>query len=219
VKRLTTQLSALLLLILTAGCATSNASTNPVSSLHLAINSVLDAPDFTLVIKDTGSGGEDPLPPHYTSVMTAVIQKPDKFSMTETVSRQTTRVIAIGSVGYIQSEGESPYWSETNHVGESQNWTYGSLLYIDLLRRVDKVVRHGDTYVVPSSSAAGLLASSGLPRLQSITDLSLEATVQSGSLTAVQLRVSGSSPFSVTVTVSKIGTSPNVAAPNKADLA
>jgi hypothetical protein len=218
VRRLTPLLAVVL--IVTAGCGAMPATLSPISSFRLAIDSVLNATDFTLVIKDSGPGGEQPLPAGFTSVMTAVIEKPDKFSMTETVAGQATKTIAIGSIGYFRSAGEGVYWSETHHADESMNWTDSTLLYLNLLRRVKDVIRRGDTYVVPSGEAANLLSSSHFPRLQEMTGVSLSVILkQSGLLETVQLRVSGPSPFSMTATVSKVGSSPNIVAPSRADIA
>lgn len=215
-KRMTPLLA--LALVVTASCATTPASLSPISSFHDAIGAVLNASDFTLVTQQSGTQGTPPRTAVVTTVTKVVIEKPDKFSMRSTTAGdESPAVIAIGSVGYFAaSAGE---WTEYHHVGESTNFTNTALIYLHLLSRVTAVLRHGTTYVVPSTAAISLLASTRLTQFQDVTSVSLIATVESGLLNTVQLRVSGRSAFSMTATVSKVGSSLSITAPSPADIA
>ncbi len=134
-------------------------------SLDKAINAVLDASNFTLVITEKGTLGSAPLTTVLTTTVTSwVIEKPDRISMKGTPD--TGEVIAIGSTRY--SENQSGQWSAFVSKGVSTNFTNGALLYIRMLLRASSVAKEGSTYVVPGAAALNLLASTRLTLFQGI---------------------------------------------------
>ena len=202
----------------TSGKATDRTK-SPLSSLRDAINAVLTAPNLTIVT--TESAPLLPLPGDGKTVTKAVIEKPDRVSI-------SGHVIAIGSVGYFPAPPGK--WTVYHHIGESMNFTNGVLLYLHVLDRASSVTRHGHTYVVPPVEVVSLLDSTSLPELHNPAAATWSATVRAGSLQSMTLRydqqsqsIAGhcgttsctlpASPVTVTSTVSRVGTSPTINAP------
>jgi hypothetical protein len=172
----------------------------PLSTLHHAINAVLKAPDFSLVM--TLSPGA---PGAAKPVYRVVIDRPDRISISG-----GTNVIAIGSTGYFKVQ---PGWTVVHHVGESANFTNDMLMYVNILNRTTSIVRRGESYTVPSDEATTLLVSTGLPRFQNPVGVSFTASVGHGQLKSVSLAFGGTSPMSATTTIGSVGTSRHVSAP------
>jgi len=202
-----------------------NRNASPLAVLRGAINTVLDAPNFTLITTELSPS--IPLPGGARrSVMTAVIQKPDRVAL----SGGQDAAIAIGSIGYLP--GPPGEWTVERHVGESANFTNAALLYLHVLDRTTSVNRRDDSYMVPSAEIVSLLDSTRLSYFHNATDTTWTATVRAGSLQSMTLHydqqaqsVTGScgtiscilaaSPVTVTVTVSRVGMSPPINPPAK----
>jgi hypothetical protein len=86
-------------------------------------------------------------------------------------------------------------------------------MYIDILKRATSATRNGDTYTIPPIEAARLLVTTGQPRFQSASDVSLSAIINGGLVKLVTLQVGGASPISAITTVAEVGSSPAVKAP------
>jgi hypothetical protein len=198
---------------LTACSPTASSRSSPTApglSLDLAINAVLNAPNFTLVTKESGTEGSAAFTTVVTTVTTWVIERPDKILLEG--ASGVGEIIAIGSTRY--SEDQPGQWSELNHQGEPTNYTNAALQYLHILLRASSVARHGTTFVVPSADAKSLLTSTGLTQYQDLSKASLSATVQAGMLVAIRLAVKEPSPYSMTATISRVGTSPAITAPS-----
>jgi len=183
-----------------SGCA----SASDLSALHDAVNAVLSAPNFTLVTTT--------FDPQGTIVDEVVVQRPDRLSSDETINGTAkSAVVAIGSRGYIQ--GGSGQWTSIRHTGESTNLTNSALIYLGLLDMTTAVTRQGNTYVVPTDEAVRLSASIRLVEARAPSHVSLSATVRTGLLRSMTLRIAGGSPTSVTATVSRVGNSPRIEPP------
>ena len=197
----------------------TNGTSSPLSSLTGAIRALLTAPNFTIVT--TESAPLLPLPGSRKMVTKAVIEKPDRISI-------SGQVIAIGSVGYFPAPPGK--WTMYHHVGEARNYTNDVLLYLHVLDRATAVIRHGDTYIVPPVEVVNLLDSTSLPEFHNATGATWSATVRAGSLQSMTLHydqqpqsIAGhcgttsctlpASPVTVTTTVSRVGTSPTINPP------
>ncbi len=189
--------------------ASQSSPATPGASLDAAISAVLNAPNFTLVIKESGTQGSAAFSTVVTTVTTWVIEKPDKISLTGTSG--TGDIIAIGDNRYSEDQG---VWSELNHEGVAANYTNGALQFVHLLLRANGVVRQGTTYLVPSADAKSLLVATGMSQYQGVSTVSFSATVLRGLLDAIRLNVTGTFHHSTTVTISRVGTSPPITAPS-----
>lgn len=195
------------------GQSSANPLTNisPTDALHSAIAALEDEARYRFIVT-TNPGGI----PSGPAVDEVAIQRPDRISITG-----SRRVVAIGSTGYLKEAG---VWTTVHHQGESANFTNDELAYVNLLKRATSVARAGNAFTVPATEAAALLASTGLPPFQHVTNVSYTATVASGVLRSVSLRLdnaqfpppSGTSPFSVTVNVTELANSPDVTVPSGA---
>lgn len=173
----------------------------PVTVLHDAIAALLRESRYSLTLTDSKGG-----PGGTPSVYKVDIQNPDRISITG-----SENVIAIGSTGYFKA---GPYgWTTVHHDGESTNLTNDMLMYIDILKRATSASRSGDTYTVPPTEATRLLVTTGLPRFQSASDVSLSAVLGGGLVKSVSLHVGGPSPISTTTTVADVADFPAVDAP------
>lgn len=191
---------AFILVVSISGCASSS----NLSSLHDAVNAVLSASNFTLVTTT--------FDPQGTVVDEVVVERPDRLSSDETINGTAkSAVVAIGSRGYIQ--GGSGQWTSIRHTGESTNLTNSALIYLGLLDMTTAVTRQGNTYVVPTDEAVRLSASIRLVEARAPSHVSLSATVRTGLLRSMTLRIAGGSPTSVTATVSRVGNSPRIEPP------
>jgi hypothetical protein len=104
-------------------------------------------------------------------------------------------------------------WTTVQHKGESTDFLNDMLMYIDILKRATSATKNGDTYTIPAMEAARLLVTTGLPRFQSASDVSLSASVSRGLVKSVSLHVGGASPMSATTTIADVGSSPAIEAP------
>jgi hypothetical protein len=183
-----------------AGCASSS----DVSSLHDAVDAVLNTSNFKLVTTTSDPQG--------TVVDNVVIEKPDRFSSDETINGIAgSNVVAIGSSGYV--EDQTGRWTSLRHVDESRDLTNAALVYLHLLDMTTAATRHGNTFVVPTDEAVRLSASIRLVQAQTPSRVSLSATVRAGLLRSMTLRIAGGSPAYVTMTVDGIGSSPKIEPP------
>jgi hypothetical protein len=173
----------------------------PVTALHNAIALLQAEPGYSLTVTDSAAG-----PGGTPSVYKVDIQTPDRISITGGIN-----VIAIGSAGYFKAASHG--WTTVQHTGESTNFMNDMLLYIDILKRASSVTRNGDTYTIPAIEATRLLVTTGLPRFQSATDVSLSTIITGGLVKSVSLHVGGTSPISATTTVAEVGSSPAVEPP------
>jgi hypothetical protein len=173
----------------------------PVTALHDAIAALQAEPGYSLTVTDSTAG-----PGATPEVYKVDIQKPDRISITGGMN-----VIAIGSTGYFKAASDE--WTTVQHTGESTHFTNDMLMYIDILKRATSVTHNGDAYTIPGAEAARLLVTTGLPRFQTASDVSLSAIVTSGLVKSVTIHAGGASPISATTTVAEVGSSPAVEAP------
>ena len=195
---------------------------SPLISLHDAIHAVLTAPTFSLVVSTSPA-----LPGQQKSVGVerVVIEEPDRVSISG-----GPNVIAIGSTGYFKVQ---PGWTVVHHVGESTNFTNDMLLYLHVLDRTTSVIRHGETYVVPSQEATRLLVTTRITAFQKATDIGWSADLQGGLLKSMLLRYTWAfSPFTncnlcvphtatqttVRTTITGVGALPKITAPPKSQI-
>jgi hypothetical protein len=210
-----------------SGCASRSGpaaarTSSPIASLQAAVNAVLTASSFTLVTTELGlsfsPGGDG------RTVTRALVEKPDRIAL----SGGPNVVIAIGSTGYFPAQRGK--WTVHHHAGESANFMNSTLVFLHVLDRTTSVSRQGDTYVVPPTEVVTLLNSTLLPEWHDATGVSWSATVRGGSLRSMTLHFTqgpqpiggtcgttsctlSASPVTVTITVSRVGSSPAVNAP------
>ena len=201
-------LMASVLFVSLAGCTGSMTSgsslhASPITTLHDAIAALEAETSYSLTVTDSTAG-----PGGTSEVYKVDIQRPDRISITGGMN-----VIAIGSTGYFRAGSNG--WTTVHHAGESTNFTNDLLMYIDILKRATSATRNGDTYTIPAAEAARLLVSTGQPRFQNASDVSLSAIITGGLVKSVTLHAGGALPISATTTVAKVGSSPAVEAPPK----
>jgi hypothetical protein len=194
-----------------SGCAASTASessvhASPVTALHDAITALQAESRYSLTVTDSTAGLGDTPEVYKPEVYKVDIQRPNRIAITGGMN-----VIAIGSPGYFKATSYG--WTTVHHTGESTNFLNDLSMYIDMLKRATSATRNGDTYTIPPIEAAQLLVTTGQPRFQSATDVSLSAIIAGGRLKSVTLHGGGASPISATTTVAEVGSSPAVEAP------
>jgi hypothetical protein len=196
--------------VLVLSACTKDATASPTAVLDSAIRALEGQArySFTETINHAGIPGD-------TATYKVVVQQAD-----EGISvAGATNVVAIGSTRYRQSAG---VWKTVHETGESAKLASQRLWYVNLLKKATSVSRSGDTFTVPATEVAALLARTGSPQFKRVTHVSYVATVESGVLRSVTVKLenahfpTGSSPLSATVTVTALEGSPMVTAPHGA---
>lgn len=182
-------------------------STSPAATLHAAIAALEDQDRYSFTVM-TDPGGIPSGPASYK----VTVQQPDRIAIAGAIN-----IVAVGSTGYRRGAG---VWTVVHHPGESRNYLDDMLSYVNLLKNATSVSRTGNTFTVSPTEAASLLAGTGLPQFQAVTYVSYAATVRSGVLRSVAVRLgnarlgsSGPSPFAVDLEVTALNGPTAVTAP------
>ncbi|MGH7735085.1 MAG: hypothetical protein ACREOE_15720, partial [Gemmatimonadales bacterium] len=183
-----------------AGCTNNpTAGRSPAATLQGAIEAVSQARNFTI-------SEHTEQPPGPTVDDHIVVQSPNRLSVDGTT-------IAIGGTAYRLQPNLT--WTTEHSPGIQNKLRKGALLYIGLLGAATQVTRQGNQFTVTGTEAESLLRSSGVTGFKKASGVSFTATVEGGQLRQEVVRVT-SPAVSVTITVSAVGTSPQVTVPPSA---